>query len=84
VLISFRYVSLASMTAAIAFPSTVAIRRYLFDIESLDPSLLVFGAVMAAGIIVAHRSNIKRLLQGNENRVSSFSPAKGMLGRGEL
>lgn len=84
VLISFRYVSLASMTAAIAFPSTVAIRRYLFDIESLDPSLLVFGAVMAAGIIVAHRSNIKRLLRGNENRVSSFSPAKGMLGRGEL
>jgi glycerol-3-phosphate acyltransferase PlsY len=84
VLLSFRYVSLASMSAAIAFPSTVAIRRYLFDIESLDPSLLVFGAVMAAGIIFAHRSNIKRLLQGNENRVRSFRPARGMRGRGEL
>lgn len=84
VLLSFRYVSLASITAAIAFPSTVAIRRYLFDIESLDPSLLVFGAVMAAGIIFAHRSNIKRLLRGNENRVRSFRPAKGMRGRGEL
>lgn len=84
VLLAFRYVSLASMIAAIAFPSTVAIRRYVFDIESLDPSLLVFGAVMAAGIIYAHRSNIKRLLAGNENRVRSFRPAKGMLGRGEL
>lgn len=84
VLVSFRYVSLASIMAAIAFPSTVAIRRYVFDIESLDPSLLVFGAVMAAGIIFAHRSNIKRLLQGNENRVRSFRPAKGMRGRGEL
>lgn len=84
VLFSFRYVSLASITAAVAFPSTVAIRRYVFDIESLDPSLLVFGAVMAAGIIFAHRSNIKRLLQGNENRVGSFRPAKGMRGRGEL
>ncbi len=84
VLISFRYVSLASITAAIAFPSAVAIRRYVFDIESLDPSLLVFGAVMAAGIIFAHRSNIKRLMQGNENRVQSFRPAKGMRGRGEL
>jgi len=84
VLLSFRYVSLASITAAIAFPSTVAIRRYLFDIESLDPSLLVFGAVMAAGIIFAHRSNIRRLLRGNENRVRSFRPAKGMRGRGEL
>jgi glycerol-3-phosphate acyltransferase PlsY len=84
VLLSFRYVSLASMSAAVAFPSAVAIRRYLFDIESLDPSLLVFGAIMAAGIIYAHRSNIKRLLQGNENRVRSFRPAKGMRGRGEL
>jgi glycerol-3-phosphate acyltransferase PlsY len=84
VLISFRYVSLASITAAIAFPSAVAIRRYVFDIESLDPSLLVFGAIMAAGIIYAHRSNIRRLLQGNENRVQSFRPAKGMRGRGEL
>ena len=84
VLLSFRYVSLASMIAAIAFPSTVAIRRYLFGIDSLDPSLLVFGAVMAAGIIYAHRSNIKRLLAGKENRVRSFSPAQGMLGRGEL
>ena len=84
VLVSFRYVSLASITAAIAFPSAVAIRRYVFDIESLDPSLLVFGAIMAAGIIYAHRSNIKRLLQGNENRVQSFRPAKGMRGRGEI
>ena len=84
VLLSFRYVSLASITAAIAFPSAVAIRRYLFDIESLDPSLLVFGALMALGIIIAHRSNVKRLLRGNENRVRSFRPAKGMRGRGEI
>lgn len=84
VLLSFRYVSLASITAAIAFPSTVAIRRYLFDIESLDPSLLVFSVLMALAIIVAHRSNVRRLLQGNENRVRTFRPAKGMLGRGEL
>lgn len=83
VLVSSRYVSLASITAAVAFPSTVAIRRYLFDIE-LDPSLLVVSAVLAAIIIVAHQSNIKRLLQGNENRVSSFRPAKGLRGRGEL
>ncbi len=84
VLFAFRYVSLASITAAIAFPSTVAIRRYLFDIESLDPSLLVFSVLMAAAIIFAHRSNVRRLLRGNENRVRTFRPAKGMLGRGEL
>ncbi len=83
VLFSSRYVSLSSITAAITFPSVVAIRRYLFDID-LDPSLLFFGGAIALGIIIAHRSNIKRLLQGNENRVNSFSPAKGMFGRGEL
>jgi glycerol-3-phosphate acyltransferase PlsY len=79
-----RYVSLASMTAAVAFPSTVAVRRYLLGAESLDPSLLVFGALLAAGILVAHRSNIKRLLNGNENRVRSFSPAKGRLHKREV
>lgn len=84
VLLTSRYVSLASILAAITFPSAVAIRRYLFDIESLDPSLLVFSAVMALAIIIAHRSNIRRLLRGNENRVSSFRPARGMRGRGEL
>lgn len=84
VLIAFRYVSLASIIAAVAFPSTVAIRRYLFGIEALDPSLLIFSALLAIVIIVAHRSNIQRLLRGTESRVRSFRLARGMRGRGEL
>lgn len=84
VLLSSRYVSLASLSAAIVFPSTVAIRRYVFGIESLDPSLLVFSIIMALGIIIAHRPNIKRLLKGTENRVRSFRPSRGLLGRGEI
>lgn len=84
VLVAFRYVSLASIIAAIAFPSAVAIRRYLFDIEALDPSLLIFSALLAIGVIIAHRSNIQRLLKGTENRVRSFRLARGMRGRGEL
>lgn len=83
VLFSSRYVSLASITAAVAFPTLVAIRRYVFGVE-LDPSLLVFGSLLALAIIVAHQSNIQRLLNGTENRVSSFKPAQGMLGRGEI
>jgi glycerol-3-phosphate acyltransferase PlsY len=84
VLFSSRYVSLASVTAAITFPSAIAIRRYVFGIESLDPSLLIFSAIMAVGIIVAHRSNIKRLVNGTENRIRTFRPATGMRGRGEI
>lgn len=83
VLLSSRYVSLASITSAVAFPTIVALRKYGGGVD-LDGSLLVIGLVIGASIIVAHRSNIRRLLQGNENRVSSFRPAQGMLGRGEI
>ncbi len=84
VLVSSRYVSLASILAVVAFPTTVAIRRYVFGIDGLDPSLLIFSIVMALGVIYAHRSNIRRLLNGTENRVRTFRPARGMRGRGEL
>ena len=84
VLLSSRYVSLASLSAAAAFPSVVAIRRYVFDIDRVDPILLVFGIAITAGIVVAHRTNIRRLFRGTENRIRSFRPAKGMKGRGEL
>lgn len=84
VLLSSRYVSLASLSAVVAFPSTIAIRRYLFGIEALDPSLLIFSIVMALGIILAHRANIQRLIQGTESRLRSFRPARGMHGKGEL
>lgn len=83
VLLSSRYVSLGSITAAVAFPIIVATRKYGFGVD-IDGSLLVVGIVIATAIVVAHRSNIGRLLRGNENQVSSFSPAQGMLGRGEI
>ncbi len=84
VLVSSRYVSLASLSAVVAFPSVIAIRRYIFGIDSLDPSLLILSIVMALGVIIAHRSNIQRLLNGTERRIRTFRPARGMKGRGEL
>lgn len=84
VLLSSRYVSLASLMAVVAFPSTVAIRKYIFGIDALDTSLLVISCVMAVGIIYMHRANIKRLLSGTESRIRTFRPARGMHGRGEL
>lgn len=84
VLLSSRYVSLASITAALSFPSIIAIRKYVFGIDALEPSLLVVGIVLALAIVAAHHTNIRRLLSGTENRVRSFRPAKGMRGRGEI
>jgi len=83
VLLPSGYVSLASMLSAISFPVTAAIQKYGFGAD-LDLSILIVGALLALGIVFAHRSNIKRLIAGEENQFQSFRPAKGMIGRGEL
>jgi acyl phosphate:glycerol-3-phosphate acyltransferase len=83
VLLPSGYVSLASMLSAISFPVTAAIQKYGFGAD-LDLSILLVGVLLALGIVFAHRSNIKRLMAGEENQFQSFRPAKGMIGRGEL
>ena len=56
-----RYVSLASILAAVAMP----IAAYFLK----EPKLVVIlAAVIGAFVIVLHRANIKRLLNGTENR----------------
>jgi glycerol-3-phosphate acyltransferase PlsY len=84
VLLSTRYVSLASLFAAVAFPTTVAIRKYVFGIDRLDASIFVISLLICFGLIYAHRSNIGRLLRGTENRIKRFRLSSGMMGRGEL
>ena len=82
VLLSSRYVSLASISAAVSLPTTLAIRRYVLGTESLDVSLLILGLILAMGVLLAHHANIKRLLNGTENRVRSFKPGPGRLHQG--
>ena len=60
---AFRFVSLASIIAAIALP----ISAWLLG-NVADPILLGFSGLIAALIIFRHRSNIVRLLQGSEPR----------------
>lgn len=65
-----RYVSLASIAAAVAFPATFLIligRLEPWRLDKLWP-LFVFSCLMAALVIIRHRSNIARLLAGTENR----------------
>ncbi len=78
VLFSSRYVSLASITATFSYPLFLLMLRYGFD-QPIDGSLIVLSAVVAATIIIKHHANIRRLLEGNENRIRSFKPAKGRL-----
>ncbi len=83
VLLPSGYVSLASMTSAVAFPVAVAVQIFVFN-TGLDLSVLAVGVLLAVGIVFAHRSNIRRLMKGEENQFSSFRPAQGMIGRGEI
>ena len=67
-LISSGMVSLGSMLAASALPIT------LFIIEGINPeaqislTLRVFSLLIPLFIIFTHRSNIKRIMEGSENR----------------
>jgi len=67
-LITTGIVSLGSMLAATALPVT------LFIIEGLNPdaqislTLRVFALLIPTFIIFTHRSNIKRMMEGTENR----------------
>jgi acyl phosphate:glycerol-3-phosphate acyltransferase len=63
-----RIVSVSSMSAAAALPITLSIFRYLLH-WSVQTSLYIFSFIAAALIVFTHRSNIKRLLNGTENRV---------------
>ncbi|MFO8030561.1 MAG: glycerol-3-phosphate 1-O-acyltransferase PlsY [Cyclonatronaceae bacterium] len=78
VLFSSRYVSLASITATFSYPLFLLMLKYGFELP-IDGSLIVISAVVSATIIIKHHSNIRRLIQGNENRIRSFKPAKGRL-----
>lgn len=78
VLFSSRYVSLASIMANFSYPIFLLILKYGFG-WSIDGSLIVISALVAGTIIIKHHSNIRRLIQGNENRIRSFKPAKGRL-----
>ncbi len=78
VLITTRYVSMASIIASLMYPIFLLMLRYGFNL-TIDGSLMVITAALAITIVIKHRGNIKRLIAGNESRISSFSPAKGRI-----
>jgi len=56
------YMSVASMTGAVAFAVAMPLLR------ADRPSLIVAGGLVCAFILFTHRSNIRRLLAGTESR----------------
>lgn len=65
VFFSTRYVSLASMLSAIALPVTVILIK-----EATVLPKIIFAISVALFVPIVHVNNIKRLMQGRENRIS--------------
>ncbi len=63
-----RYVSLASMLAAVA----LACAAFVF---THSPVLTIAAAAVAVFVIIRHRANISRLLAGTESKVGQKPPA---------
>jgi len=77
VFLAFRYVSLGSLMAAIAFPLSLIIRHNILSDEIHSyKTLVLFSVGIALFLIYSHRVNIKRLLEGTERKITSFNKKK--------
>lgn len=80
VLFTSHYVSLASIVATAFYPIVLVIIRFGFDFP-IDNGHLIIAVITSSTIIWMHKANIERLMNGTENRIKSFRPAKGRLNK---
>lgn len=67
IFVLFNYVSLGAIIAAITFPFVVE-----FLLNNTNLALRVFSIILAIAVVASHHKNIKRLLEGNENKMNLF------------
>jgi glycerol-3-phosphate acyltransferase PlsY len=67
VFVSSKYVSLGAISAAVCFPFVV---RFVLCENNLW--LSVFSITLSILVIIAHRKNINRLINGSENKMNLF------------
>ena len=76
VVLIWRYVSLASIIASVAFPIILFLAIILspgWDFVSLWP-LLIAASAIPLMVIIRHRENIKRLIAGTESKILTQPP----------
>jgi glycerol-3-phosphate acyltransferase PlsY len=67
-----RYVSVASMGAAISLPALVVLTPH-----QGGGGLLGFTVALAIVVVWAHRANVRRLMRGEEHRIGGRASAEG-------
>ena len=60
-----KYVSLASIISALAFPS---ILTFIPRFKTSEPLLIIFGFFLFIVIVWTHQKNVRRILDGEENK----------------
>ena len=67
------YISLGSIMAAFSIPSSMIVRYNIFGADIPGYGILIYFAVgLMVLVFYTHRANIKRLLNGNENKFSKL------------
>lgn len=69
VLVVTRYVSATSLTGVVALITVLSVRKYWLQ-HDIDTTLYIFTLFFSILIVFTHRSNIQRLINGTENRLS--------------
>jgi len=73
VVMSSRYVSLGSVSAAVAFPLAMFVRANVFDVATRYYHSMIFFSIAISGFLIYnHRANIDRLLHGKEHRLGKL------------
>ena len=62
-----RFVSLGSIAAAILFP---VLTVFIHTNYLVNGNYIIFAIILAVLVVFNHRSNVKRLLEGKENKLS--------------
>lgn len=69
VVTSSGYISLGSIIAAVSLPTTMLVRYNIFHVDIQGYHTLIFFCIgLAVLLIYTHRTNIRRLFEGRENR----------------
>jgi len=74
--LSTRIVSLGSITAAVIFPAALIVQRICWK-HDIPLAYMIIALAMGILILFTHRSNIGRLVRGEENRFGSSKPGRG-------
>jgi acyl phosphate:glycerol-3-phosphate acyltransferase len=72
IFLAFNYVSLGSISAALAFPIIVI----TVFAESVVPSMVIFSIMVAILVMITHQKNIERLIRRQESKMSLVARRK--------